>query len=112
MKACVKKVRPDFNTLAMFNTTDFTYHGLPNPLTCPPDRSRKSIALYYYSNGRPANEINKGLEEHNTLFVDRKGFEEDKSMRQFNLKQNLKQFIKELTPPFLLKVIKKHSTGK
>lgn len=110
MKGCVKRVRPDFNTLAMFNTTDFTYHGLPNPLTCPPDRSRKSIALYYYSNGRPANEINKGLEEHNTLFVDRKGYEEDNTMRQFNQKQNFKQVIKDLIPPILLKVIKKFSS--
>ncbi|MCB0785490.1 MAG: 2OG-Fe(II) oxygenase, partial [Flavobacteriales bacterium] len=26
-----------------------SYHGLPDPLTCPEDESRKSIALYYFT---------------------------------------------------------------
>lgn len=105
MTTCVKKVAPDFNTLAMFTTTDFSYHGLPTPLNCPPDRSRKSIALYYYSNGRPAEEINRGLEEHNTLFVARKGG--DEQMRRFNSKQKVKELIKDFVPPILTKLVKK-----
>ena len=105
MTTCVKKVAPEFNTLAMFTTTDFSYHGLPTPLTCPPDRSRKSIALYYYSNGRPAEEVNQGLEEHNTLFVARKGA--DEQMRKFNSKQRVKDLIKDLVPPIVTKMVKK-----
>ncbi|MBL7815825.1 MAG: 2OG-Fe(II) oxygenase [Saprospiraceae bacterium] len=107
MTHCVRKVSPKFNTLAMFSTTDFSYHGLPNPLTCPPDRSRKSIALYYYTNGRPANEINTGLEEHTTLFKARKGDEIDTEMVKFNKKQGAKELIKDLTPPLLLRAAKK-----
>jgi Rps23 Pro-64 3,4-dihydroxylase Tpa1-like proline 4-hydroxylase len=106
MTHCVKKVRPDFNTLAMFSTTDFSYHGLPNPLTCPPDRSRKSVALYYYSNGRPASEINQGLEDHTTLFVARKGDTVDTEMNKFNKRQGAKEFVKELIPPILIKAAK------
>ena len=50
-------VLPVFNRVAIFSTTDFSYHGHPNALACPPDRSRKSLALYYYSNGRPKSEV-------------------------------------------------------
>ena len=51
----------------MFGTTSFSYHGHPHPLACPGGRTRKSIALYYYSNGRPPGEI---VGDHNTLFRD------------------------------------------
>lgn len=107
MTKCVGKFAPEFNTLAMFNTTDFTYHGLPNPLTCPPDRSRKSIALYYYSNGRPASEVNQGLEDHTTLFVARKGDTIDEQMVKFNKKQGVKELMKDLTPPMVFRLAKK-----
>lgn len=50
---CEKKVLPVFNRCVIFATSSTSYHGHPEPLTCPEDRSRKSIALYYYSNGRP-----------------------------------------------------------
>jgi hypothetical protein len=106
MTHCVKKVRPDFGTMALFSTTDFSYHGLPNPLTCPPDRSRKSIALYYFSNGRPASEVHAGLEDHTTLFKVRKGDTVDAEMLKFNKKQGAKEFLKDLTPPILFRAAK------
>jgi hypothetical protein len=111
MKDCVKKVAPEFATMAMFSTTDFSYHGLPNPLTCPPDRSRKSIALYYYSNGRPAHEINEGLEDHNTLFKARKNDTVDAQMKSFNAMQSVKNIVKDLTPPIFFRVAKKVMNG-
>ena len=111
MTHCVKKIAPEFGTLAMFSTTDFSYHGLPNPLTCPPDRSRKSLALYYYSNGRPASEVNDGLEDHNTLFKARKGDVVDVQMKSFNTAQTVKDFMKDLTPPLVFRVAKKVLNG-
>ncbi len=65
MKHCVQRVLPVFNRAVVFSTTDFSYHGHPVPLTCPEDRARKSLALYYYTNGRPADEVSA---EHNTLY--------------------------------------------
>ncbi len=59
------KVPPLFNRMAIFSTTSVSYHGHSAPLACPADRSRKSIAMYYYTNGRPANEKTVS---HNTLF--------------------------------------------
>ena len=53
-------VMPVINRLVIFNTTDFSYHGHPEPLNCPENRVRNSIALYYYSANRPENEIRNG----------------------------------------------------
>jgi len=107
MTHCVRKIAPRFNTMALFTTSDFSYHGLPDPLTCPPDRSRKSLALYYYSNGRPAHEINSGLEDHTTLFKARKIGEADAEMRKFNAVQAAKDLVKDFIPPILVKMLKK-----
>nr|WP_307735066.1 2OG-Fe(II) oxygenase [Chitinophaga nivalis] len=49
MKACEKKVLPIFNRCVIFNTDADSYHGHPEPTTCPEDRNRRSIALYYYT---------------------------------------------------------------
>ncbi len=57
IRTCEKRILPIYNRLVLFNTTSTAYHGHPEALTCPPDRTRRSIALYYYSNGRPAEEL-------------------------------------------------------
>ncbi len=66
MKKCEKKVLPIFNRIVIFSTTDFSYHGNPNKVKVEENNSRKSIALYYYSNGRPNSERKLGL--HSTIF--------------------------------------------
>jgi Rps23 Pro-64 3,4-dihydroxylase Tpa1-like proline 4-hydroxylase len=90
MTACEKKILPVFNRFVIFNTTDFSYHGHPEPLTCPPDRTRRSLALYYYSNGRPAAEtLGK---PHTTIFRDESNQRIDLS-EPISFKSSLKQFI-------------------
>lgn len=98
MQECKKKVSPLFNRIAIFSTTDFSYHGHPDPLRCPADRSRKSFALYYYTNGRPEEEINQGLEDHSTLFKARPGAGDV-------LKEAVtaKDIIRQLVPPIIWK---------
>ena len=59
MSFCKKKVLPVFNKMVIFSTTDNSNHGHPDPLNCPNDMSRKSIATYYYTKGRPLIEIDK-----------------------------------------------------
>ena len=61
-----KKILPIFNRMVIFSTTDFSYHGNPNKVKVEENNSRKSIALYYYSNGRPNSERKLGL--HSTIF--------------------------------------------
>lgn len=73
MERAVVRALPVFNRCVLFSTSWFSYHGHPDPLTCPEGRSRRSIALYYYSNGRPRSEIRWGWETHGTLFQTRPG---------------------------------------
>ncbi|MHA4808150.1 2OG-Fe(II) oxygenase [Flavitalea flava] len=101
MKESRKKILPLFNRMALFSTTSTSYHGHPNPLTCPPDRTRKSLALYYYTNGRPEEEILKGVEDHNTIFKYRK----DDSQSRFST--SVKEAIRLIMPPILLKGLNK-----
>lgn len=70
MSQAVKSYAPHFGRLVIFATTDSAYHGHPDPLRCPDDRSRRSLALYYYTNGRPPAEVSK---PHTTLFRTRPG---------------------------------------
>ena len=45
----IKKIEPIFNRLFVFETHDYTYHGIPEPLNFPHEKNRKSIILYYYT---------------------------------------------------------------
>jgi Rps23 Pro-64 3,4-dihydroxylase Tpa1-like proline 4-hydroxylase len=49
MKSCAVRVKPVFGRAVIFNTALDSFHGHPDPLNCPPERSRRSIATYYYS---------------------------------------------------------------
>ena len=49
MKQCAQKILPVFNRCAIFNTDEDSFHGLPEPIQCPEDMTRKSIALYYFT---------------------------------------------------------------
>lgn len=50
------QVLPVLNRCVIFSTTATSFHGHPKPLTCPKDTHRKSLALYYYTTGRPEGE--------------------------------------------------------
>jgi hypothetical protein len=71
MTRCEARILPVFNRCVVFTTTSLSYHGHPEPLTCPPGMTRKSMALYYYSNGRPAAEESDVA--HDTDFQARPG---------------------------------------
>ena len=68
LESCEQKILPIFNRFVVFSTSEKSYHGHPTPLTCPIDRTRKSIAIYYYTNGRPADEV---APAHSTTFIKR-----------------------------------------
>jgi hypothetical protein len=70
VKARQKTYLPIANRIVVFTTTDIAYHGHPDPLTSPKGKYRKSIALYYYTNGRPEDEMS---EDHTTIFRLRPG---------------------------------------
>ena len=49
---CEASIAPNFNTAVLFRTSDVSYHGMPEPLTCPQGTGRKSAAVYYVSQPR------------------------------------------------------------
>lgn len=77
MDKCENKILPVFNTMAIFSTTDYSYHGHPNPLNCPDTMSRKPLALYYFSDGRPQEELNLDIDAHGTMFKARKNHDNE-----------------------------------
>jgi Rps23 Pro-64 3,4-dihydroxylase Tpa1-like proline 4-hydroxylase len=89
MSKSAVKILPLFNRIAMFSTTGDSWHGHPDPLSCPEGRSRKSLALYYYTNGRPEQELNtKQQNRITTTFASRKGIDSGK-MKTYNTAVNL-----------------------
>jgi hypothetical protein len=49
MRCCAAKYPPLFNHAVIFTTCAGSFHGFPDPLQCPENVSRKSLALYYYT---------------------------------------------------------------
>jgi hypothetical protein len=99
MTRCEARILPVFNRLVVFGTTDFTYHGHPDALRCPQGMTRKSLALYYFSNGRPAEEVTP---EHSTLFQAR-------AAEKFELTfaQRMRLVAREMLPPLLARQLKR-----
>jgi Rps23 Pro-64 3,4-dihydroxylase Tpa1-like proline 4-hydroxylase len=94
VKRAEKKILPVFNRCAIFSTTSVSFHAHSIPLACPPDRNRKSIATFYYSNGRP--EEDPGLtHRHEVAFQERPGINSVKATIR------TKKFIRSLLPPIL-----------
>lgn len=97
MSKSVKQIYPIFNRLVIFNTNDFTYHGHPDKLNCPKNITRKSIALYYFSNGRPSSELRDTSLTESTLFMARpeETFVETPRSRAITI-------TKKLLPPIII----------
>lgn len=88
MKNCHEYILPLFNRMVVFSTTDWAYHGHPDPLGCPEGITRKSIALYYYTNGRPAEETTA---PHSTLYKKRPGDPDDKEIEELRAKRAVRR---------------------
>ncbi len=92
MKECKQKILPSFNKMVIFSTTDFSNHGHPDPINCPKDISRKSIALYYFSEGRPDEEILNRDQKNRTYFKNRLGFNNEIIEKKEYIKNFLRKF--------------------
>lgn len=90
------KVLPAFNRMAVFATSNISFHGHPEPLRCPPGRTRKSMALYYFTKDPPP-----GREAvlHNTTFKSRPG--DSFNLGNFLVRTASSGLLREAMPPFL-----------
>jgi hypothetical protein len=68
----VKSVDPLFNRAVIFDTTQESWHGLPQPIACPESVTRNSLAVYYLCEPR------EGVSERGkALFAPTKEQEDD-----------------------------------
>ena len=49
MSSVQGRVSPKGNRMLVFTTSEDSYHGHPDPLVCPEDVARRSMALYYFT---------------------------------------------------------------
>ena len=66
----VTTITPLYNRAVIFETTEWSWHAFPR-IDLPGDKrtlTRKSIALYFYTKERPADEL---ADTHSTIYVDR-----------------------------------------
>ncbi|MBB4382487.1 2OG-Fe(II) oxygenase [Bradyrhizobium sp. SBR1B] len=92
VKVKEKAYLPIANRVVVFSTTDTAFHGHPDPLTSPKGTYRRSIAMYYYTNGRPEEERS---EDHTTIFKLRPG-----EVRRRTFIDSVKPFI----PPIVWQI--------
>lgn len=100
-----RSVVPVLNRCVIFTTNDLAPHGHPEPLSCPPDVTRNSLAFYYYSNGRPRSEIIPRM--NTTLFRSRPGTDEADTL--FALR--LIHYVRQCVPPIVID-LKRHFFGR
>ena len=60
-KECVVRVENKFNRAVIFDTTQNSWHGLPEPLNCPADKYRRSLATYYLRDPKDATTRKRAL---------------------------------------------------
>lgn len=92
MRAAARSVLPVLGRAVVFNTTLQSFHGQPDPVKCPPDRSRRSIATYYYT----AYPIEAAIKARTTTFQTRP-HSEDKP----DWKMRYNHFVGDWVPPRL-----------
>ena len=49
MQRCDASIDMRGNRIVVFSTNETAYHGHPEPLRCPPEVQRRSLALYYFT---------------------------------------------------------------
>jgi Rps23 Pro-64 3,4-dihydroxylase Tpa1-like proline 4-hydroxylase len=83
MEKCVQKYSPIFNRTIIFNSTEDSFHGHPEPLKCPEGTTRKSIAFYLYES--PLKENPQG---HSTVYKKRPTDETTEEIEEFREKRS------------------------
>lgn len=67
----ITTITPEFNRCVIFETTEKSFHGHPQPLNTPEGVTRKSLAVYYYTQQPPHTQ--QRVEAHNSVFKNTEG---------------------------------------
>ncbi len=99
MTRAVQSISPILGRAVIFNTAGDSYHGQPEPVNCPEDRSRKSIATYYYT----AFDNIGAVAQRTTNFKSRP-FSDDKPDRRIAFQHFVKDWVPFKLQRFALKL--------
>ena len=69
----IKKIAPLHNRFMAFDTNDYSFHGLPDPLNFPEGKARRSIILYYYTK-EPRPDSKVSVEQPHSALWKKKGW--------------------------------------
>lgn len=97
MDHCVESIVPVINRCVIFNTTSNSNHGNPHPVNHPDGRTRKSIALYYYTATWTGDK--RG---HTTQFRVRPA-----SVDKVDWRVKAEELVQDLAPPFMLRTARR-----
>ena len=89
-------VSPIFNRAVIFNTEADSYHGHPDPLNVPEGRSRRSIALYYYT---ASEKIHEDTPNHTTHYIARPS--DDVAIKREVMGLRIQNYLRDWLPPIL-----------
>lgn len=98
----VQRILPTFNRCVVFATSSRSYHGHPEPLTCPDGEARKSVALYYFTQAPPIGEEDT---VHNTRFRSRPGERSPLGARLTRIASSGP--VRDLIPPILYRALRR-----
>lgn len=95
-KDLVVSIAPLFNRAVLFDTTQNSWHGLPEPIKCPVDVTRNSLAVYYLC--QPGS---TAVQRSRALFAPYKDQEHDKGIidlidRRSDLKASTSTYISKI----------------
>jgi Rps23 Pro-64 3,4-dihydroxylase Tpa1-like proline 4-hydroxylase len=84
---CVVEVQPLFGRSILFEVSPQSWHGHPVPFSAPDGSPRRSIAAYYYTNGREDAAL---AEDHSSIFMVR------------NRRDKVAALLRAMTPPIVI----------
>ena len=102
MKGCRIAISPIMNRCVVFNTDETSFHGHPDPLGCPFDVKRRSLALYYYTASKGVYAEVPGL---STVYRARPGDSPEVKREAARYRNN--ERLRDLLPPVLFRAVEK-----
>ncbi len=107
MTGKIHSIDPILNRCVIFSTDADSFHGHPDPLECPSDVTRKSIALYYYT---ASPRIYEDIPSHETMWQARPSDSLDIKNQTRRLRTH-NYYLRDWLPPVWFRGLNRSRTG-
>ena len=93
-KRCETMIEPVYNRTILFEVAYPNFHGVPEPLACPPHRVRQSFIAYFHTAGK----AEANAKPHTTIFAPR---------MYGTPRQRVRSVIREIVPPVVMRLYRR-----